>query len=288
MEINLVLGLIVGLILALTGAGGGILAVPLLVFGAQLSMAQAGPIGLLAVGIAALLGALLGLRAGTVRYKAAALVAVCGMALTPFGLWCAQRLPNQPLTLLFALVLLGVALRMLGRAFGKASIDTVVTGSAVLRNSVAGNSATDSAALQPTRRPACCLNPAVGRFLWNWPCARRLAASGMLTGWLSGLLGVGGGFVMVPALRRFTDLEQRSIVATSLAVIALVSLTGVASSALTGNLDWQVARPFAAGALLGMLGGRKIGAGLDGRQLQIAFALVAIGVALGMVAKVFG
>lgn len=263
MEINLVLGLIVGLILALTGAGGGILAVPLLVFGAHLSMAQAGPIGLLAVGIAAALGALLGLRAGTVRYKAAALVAACGMLLTPCGLWLAQRLPNRPLAVLFALVLLGVALRMLHQAFGKGS--TV-----------------------PPPRPACCLNPAVGRFLWTWSCARRLAAAGMLTGWLSGLLGVGGGFVMVPALRRFTDLEQRSVVATSLAVIALVSLTGVASSALSGTLEWSVAQPFAAGALLGMLGGRRIGAGLNGRQLQIAFALVAMVVALGMAIKALG
>jgi uncharacterized membrane protein YfcA len=260
MEINFVLGLVVGLILALTGAGGGILAVPLLVFGAHLSIAQAGPIGLLAVGIAAALGALLGLRAGAVRYKAAALVAVCGMALTPFGLWLAQRVPNQPLTLLFALVLLGVALRMLQQAFGK----------------------TPPA---PAVQPACCLNPAVGRFVWTWPCARRLAAAGMLTGWLSGLLGVGGGFVMVPALRRFTDLEQRAIVATSLAVIALVSLTGVIASAVGGTLAWPVAQPFAAGAVLGMLGGRKIGAGLDGRQLQIAFALVAMAVALGLAVK---
>ena len=57
MIIVLLLGLTVGVILALTGAGGGILAVPLLVFGAGLSMAEAGPIGVLAVGLAATLGA---------------------------------------------------------------------------------------------------------------------------------------------------------------------------------------------------------------------------------------
>jgi hypothetical protein len=71
MTIILLLGFTVGIILALTGAGGGILAVPLLVFGAGLSMAQAGPIGLLAVGLAAALGAVMGLKSGTVRYKAA-------------------------------------------------------------------------------------------------------------------------------------------------------------------------------------------------------------------------
>ena len=61
------LGAIIGAILALTGAGGGILAVPLLVFGLGLSMVQAAPIGLLAVGLAAGVGALLGLRQGVVR-----------------------------------------------------------------------------------------------------------------------------------------------------------------------------------------------------------------------------
>ena len=62
------LGGLVGLLLALTGAGGGILAVPLLVFALHLGLAQAAPIGLLAVGLAAAMAATLGLRDGIVRY----------------------------------------------------------------------------------------------------------------------------------------------------------------------------------------------------------------------------
>lgn len=84
--IALTLGLVVGVILALTGAAGGILAVPLLVFGLQMSVAQAGPIGLLAVGTAAVLGAILGLREGIVRYRAALPIAGTGMLLSPLGL----------------------------------------------------------------------------------------------------------------------------------------------------------------------------------------------------------
>lgn len=61
------LGALIGIILALTGAGGGILAVPLLVFGLGLSMVEAAPVGLLAVGLAAGVGAVLGLRQGLVR-----------------------------------------------------------------------------------------------------------------------------------------------------------------------------------------------------------------------------
>ena len=73
------LGSVVGLILALTGAGGAIVAVPLLIFGLHLSVSEAAPIALLAVGLSAGLGAMLGLREGKVRYKAAGLMAVCGV-----------------------------------------------------------------------------------------------------------------------------------------------------------------------------------------------------------------
>jgi len=77
--ISVGLGLIVGIILALTGAGGGLLAVPLLVFGVGLRVSEAVPISLLAIGMAAMLGAGLGLKSGTVRYKAVLLMAETGM-----------------------------------------------------------------------------------------------------------------------------------------------------------------------------------------------------------------
>ena len=203
MTIILLLGFTVGLILALTGAGGGILAVPLLVFGTGLRMAEAGPIGLLAVGLAATLGALMGLKSGMVRYKAALLIAGVGIVCAPLGFWLAQHTPNRPLTILFSCVLLYVALRVYQRA-------------------VHGTDATRS-----TCPPPCQLDTRRGKLQWTAPCARALAFSGVVAGVLSGLLGVGGGFVMLPALQRYTDLTTQSVVATSLAVIALVSISGV-------------------------------------------------------------
>lgn len=263
MLISAALGLIVGVILALTGAGGGILAVPLLVFGAGLSVAQAGPVSLLAVGMAAALGAGLGLKDGTVRYKAALLVAGTGMLLSPFGVWLANRLDNRWLSLLFAVTLLFVAYRTFRQAQDPPTGDDQPGG----------------------RMPPCVRDSDSGRFIWTIPCARALALSGAVTGLLSGLLGVGGGFVMVPALQRYTDLPMKSILATSLAVIALVSVTGVASSALAGQLNWVVAVPFCAGALAGMMGGRLISSRLAGPQLQKGFAAVSALVAVGMIGK---
>jgi len=111
--LDVLLGGAVGVILAMTGAGGGVLAVPALVFGAGLETARAAPIALAAVGLSAGMGAIIGLRAGIVRYRAALLAAACGAIFSPLGAFAAQRLGNRALTVLFALVLAWVALRML-------------------------------------------------------------------------------------------------------------------------------------------------------------------------------
>lgn len=258
-----VLGAIVGLILALTGAGGAILAVPLLLFLLHLGVAEAAPIALLAVGLSAAVGTIVGLRTGIVRYRAAVLMAGAGMLCSPLGLWLAHRLPNGSLTLLFAAVLAYVALRMFRQAAEPKSKPI------------------PSLPLQP-----CQLNTDTGRFIWTAACTRALAVSGIGAGFLSGLLGVGGGFVIVPALRRATNAPVQSIVATSLAVITLVSVSGVLSTAIAGRMNWQVGLPFAAGATMGMLGGRLVASRLSGPRLQQGFSLVAGLIAIGMVAKV--
>lgn len=85
MLISLILGSLVGAVLGLTGAGGGILAVPALVVGMGLPMQQATPVALIAVAGSAAIGALEGFRQGLVRYRAALLMAVAGVPLTSLG-----------------------------------------------------------------------------------------------------------------------------------------------------------------------------------------------------------
>ena len=133
----------------------------------------------------------------------------------------------------------------------------------------------------------CHASPVNQRLIWTRPCARALAGTGAMAGVLSGLLGVGGGFVIVPALRRYTDLEIRSIQATSLAVIALVSTSGVAAATFHGPVLWAVALPFAAGAVMALLVGQQLARRLDARRLQQAFAWFSVLVALLMLARAF-
>lgn len=249
------LGAWVGLALGLTGAGGGIVAVPLLMVGAGLALPQASPIALLAVGMAACVGTGLGLRDGIVRYRAAALVGLSGMCVAPLGVWMAHRLP-PPLPSL-GLVL---ALLLSARAM-------------VLRSLSAG------ADHPPRPAPTCVWDPAVGRLVWTWASARLLALVGLGAGAMSGLLGIGGGFFIVPALSRYSNLPARSIIATSQAVIALVSVGGVAGSILQNDMAWDVALPFCAAAMLAMLPARCAAARLPARWLQRGFALLCVAAA---------
>ena len=256
------LGAIIGAVLALTGAGGGILAVPLLVFALGMSITEAAPIGLLAVGVAAAMGAMLGLRQGIVRYRAAGYIAAIGVVLSPFGLWLAHRVPAKPLALIFAAVLLYACARM----FIKAARE--------LRHG------------EPLARPAilpCVLNPQCGRLRWTLPCVRALTLTGMASGLLSGLLGVGGGFVIVPALTHYSDLDLKSVMATSLAVIALVSMGSVVTASLAGVMHWAIGVPFALGAVAGLLLGRQASRHLAGPRLQQLFALCGVVAAMMLV-----
>jgi len=268
--ISSLLGSIVGVVLGLTGAGGAILAVPLLIAGLHLQMSEAVPVALLAVCLSATIGALIGLKQGRVRYRAAGLIALTGSLASPVGLWSSQQLPHEPLILLFSVVLAYVAIRMLLKSRQQDHA-----------------SQTDVMHSHPSPEIPCMIGNTNGRLIWTWPCARILAASGMIAGFLSGLLGVGGGFVVVPALKKATFLHMQSILATSLAVIALVSAVGATSAVLMGTMNWSVATPFTVGALVGMLIGNRLTNRFAGPQLQQGFAWMAIFIAVAMVVKVF-
>jgi uncharacterized membrane protein YfcA len=228
-----------------------------------LTVAEAAPIALSAIALAAGVGALMGLRDHILRYKAAGLMALFGLLLSPLGLWLAQRVPNGPLLILFGCVLLSVSIRL----FRQASKD------------IRG---IPEVAEKP---PPCLLDPSIGKLNWNIPCARALLLSGGLAGFLSGLLGVGGGFVIVPSLKRYTNLPVQSIVATSLGVLAIISTGGTVFSAITGNFDLLIAAPFSLGALGGLLIGMSFGKKISGPRLQQLFSLLIFAVALSLLFK---
>lgn len=257
------LGILVGVLMGLTGAGGGILSVPLLVFFLGLPIAEAAPIALCAVALASSIGAILGLKNKILRYKAAGFMAIFGLVLSPVGLWIAPQIPNAPLQIIFSLILLYVAIRLLIQA----------------RNEINGIPE------ENRKAPPCLINPAIGKLQWTLPCARALMFAGSLAGFLSGLLGVGGGFIIVPALKRYTDLPVKSIVATSLGVLAIITGGGAIFSAASGGLNIPVAAPFALAALGGLLLGMLLGKKLSGPHTQLIFSIFTLVVAISLLVK---
>ena len=101
------------------------------------------------------------------------------------------------------------------------------------------------------------------------------------------VIGVGGGVIIVPSLKTNTNLDMRSVVATSLAVIALVSAGSVAVSASHGALNWSIGLPFALGTVTGMLGGRFLANHLPQQMLSRGFAALAVIAAALMLQKLF-
>ncbi|WP_457326099.1 TSUP family transporter, partial [Roseateles sp. P5_E11] len=193
---------------------------------------------------------------GTVRYRAASLIGAAGMLAAPVGVLCAQIVPNGPLLIAFAFVL-------------------GWSGWCMYRRSLPTAERALASALPP-----CVLNADTGRLNWTRPCARALAATGACSGLMSGLLGVGGGFLIVPALTRFTDLPAKSVVNTSLSVIALVSVAGVASSASHGLIEWSIAIPFTCGAGAALVACRGVRPRLAVATSQRAFAALSLLAAL--------
>nr|WP_255701985.1 sulfite exporter TauE/SafE family protein [Bordetella sp. LUAb4] len=301
----------IGALLGLTGAGGGILAVPALMFGLHLGLAEAAPVALIAVGSAAALGAMQGLRNGLVRYKAAILMAIAGGLTAPFGLLLARQLPAASLSLGFAAVMLIVAARMARQTMRRSTPQPIqpirpaqpiqstrptpsMSSMSPIKPSLGASSEVPGGSPPPndpqpdSHDKPCRLSPTTGRFIWTRRAAVTLGSIGAVSGVCTGLLGVGGGFIIVPALTRFSDARIHSIVSTSLMVIALVSAVTVTSAAAHGLALTATEWAFVGAAIAGMALGRTFASRVPQAALQRVFASVCVVVAGVLVWRAVG
>ncbi|QXW24545.1 sulfite exporter TauE/SafE family protein [Acinetobacter bouvetii] len=247
-------GLAIGGLLGLTGAGGGILAVPALMASQGWTVAQAAPVGLLAVTLSAMVGTFEGLFKRIVRYRAALWIALISIPAARYGVHLAGIISPVWLTLAFSLVMLIIAYRIF---FNK---------------------------VHDHGKALCKVNQTTGRLIWNMKTALSLGAIGLVAGLLTGLLGVGGGFVIVPALRKVTDLDMRSIIATSLMIIFLIGGVSISAHVLNGfQYPVSVTMTFVLACIVGMLIGRRAMHWIDSNQVQKIFATTVMGVAMYLI-----
>ncbi|WP_394778334.1 sulfite exporter TauE/SafE family protein [Undibacterium sp.] len=259
--VSLFLGVLVGSVMGLTGAGGGSIAVPALVAGLGWTMQQAMPVALLAVTGGAALGAVEGLRKKLVRYRAAVVMALVGFPFTALGVRVAHTMSQQWLMIVFAVVLVIISVRLLLQ-------HRVPEGSELHKHAV------------------CQINAQTGRFDWTLTTGLIIGAIGGLAGFCTGLLGVGGGFVIVPMLRRFTNVSMHGAVATSLLVITLVGASAVGSALQHGaQLPLAFTLSFVLATACGMLAGRLFARRLSAHAVQRSFATMLLVVAAGLLLK---
>ena len=271
MLLALAIGLLVGLVLGLTGAGGSVLAVPLLVYLLHFPVTDAAGLSLGMVALAALAATLVRLLSArgraSVAWMPALVLVLSGAALVPAGQQLGRLLPASVVLLAFAILTMLVAVRM----WRLASVDP--DSSRYVRGGDAGDAPAS---------PACELSDS-GQFEMRLPCLVRMLLAGVLVGLLSGLFGVGGGFVIVPALVLLTALPMAQAVATSLLVIALVASVGFASWLTSQAALPALATPLAGGAVLGMSAGMLLARYLAGPVLQKLFAALLVAVALTVI-----
>lgn len=244
----LVLGLFVGIVLGVVGGGGSIIAVPALVYGVGLSPADAIPTSLLVVGVSSLAALLPRFREG-INWPVVLLVGGAGIPAAWGGAAVGRLLDPNILMLAFAGIMVVAGVRMLMRT-----------------NEVEGSCSTG-----PTRAFRSCAPKAVG--------------VGLLVGFLTGLLGVGGGFLITPALTLFLGLRMKQAVASSLAIIVINSAAGFGAHATGFTIDWPTALAFAIPAVLGSLAAARLARFLKDRHVRISFAVLIFAVAAWVTAS---
>ncbi len=240
----LVLGLIVGALLGLVGGGGSILAVPALVYGVGLPLSEAIPTSLIVVGAASAVAVLPRLRRG-VNWRLAIIVGAAGVTTAYLGTMVNRMLDQRVLLGAFAVIMVIAGVRMF--------LPTRSTGGP-------------------------CALPSGGV---NWrSCLPRALATGAVVGFLTGLLGVGGGFLIVPALTLVLGLPMGVTIGTSLVIIVINSVAGFAAHLSDVQIDWAVTGAFAASAMAASLVAGRLGRGLSDTVLKRGFAVLVLGVAV--------
>ena len=274
LSLSLLLGAFVGVSLGLTGGGGSLLAVPMLVYGLHVTASQAVGASLAAVGAVSAMGAVQRWRAGQLETRVGLLFAAAGMLGAPIGTWIGRRVPQAALLIAFAILMLVIAFRMWRQAVRDP------------RSASAVRARLDSDGDDVS--PFCQFDPA-GRLLIDSRCGRALSVAGLVAGVLSGLFGVGGGFIIVPALVFFTHMSVHRAVATSLLVIALVCASGLTSFLVGGGgLPLALTTLFGLGGVAGMRLGTVIARRLSPVGLQKLFAVAIVSIAIFVLAKNLG
>ena len=276
------LGLLIGLSLGALGGGGSILTVPALVYAIGESAQAATTGSLVIVGITAAAATVGHARAGRVRWGAGLAFGAAGVLASLLATRLNAQVSPTALLACFAVLMIVAAAAMLAKTMVPARPSELADDEQAARlRSLAhvgrGDCGTQRAAASPGPAPADAPARPGGRP--SAGTALKVVAAGLVVGFLTGFLGVGGGFIIVPALVLSLGYDMPTAVGTSLLVISLNS--GVALLARGGHetFHWAVIVPFTLAAIAGSTAGKRVADRLSGASLTRAFAVLLLLVA---------
>ena len=236
------LALVIGLTLGLFGGGGSILTVPVFVYALGIDPKLAIAMSFPVVGATSLVGAVGHWRAGNVRLTGALLFGLVAMTGSFAGARASVLVSGRVQLLILGVVMAAAAVLML--------------------RSASRDAATAATAAAP-RAPS-----------------RALYLVALAVGGLTGLIGIGGGFLIVPALVLFGQMPMREAVGTSLLVIAMNSVSGFAGQRNTGAIPWRDVITFTAFTMGGILVGARFAGSVPQRMLKQGFAVLLLVIAV--------
>ncbi|RJT96527.1 sulfite exporter TauE/SafE family protein [Arthrobacter frigidicola] len=233
----LALSILIGLSLGVLGGGGSILTVPILVYAAGFEAKEAIAASLFVVGVTSAVSVISHARNGRVMWRTGLIFGAAGMAGAFIGGLLGGFIPGQILLIAFALMM-------------------VATSIAMIRGRRKSGATARGTALQGIKREL-----PLGRVLLD----------GVVVGLVTGLVGAGGGFLVVPALALLGGLPMSVAVGTSLVVISMKSFAGLAGYLTTVQIDWPLTLAVTAAAIIGSLIGARLAGRIPEAALRKAF-----------------
>lgn len=254
MLLTLTLAMIIGLLLGMLGGGGSILTVPMLVYLLHVEPKTAITTSFVVVGLSSLLALIPHARRQSVCWKSGLFFGLSGMAGAFAGGRLAALFTSDLLMTLFGLISLSTGLLMLRRA--KPQADT-----------------------SPTKLPlpVCPLRVPYLRVLFD----------GFFVGGLTGLVGVGGGFLIVPALTLLVGLPMQGAIGTSLLIIVMNALAGLGGYSQHAEFDLILTLQVASGALVGSGIGAILSGHIKPALLRRGFGLMVVAIGLYVLSQAF-
>jgi len=248
MEITQIVGYIsalaVGIVLGLIGGGGSILTVPIFVYLFYLNPVTATAYSLFVVGSTALVGAIRNMQKGLVDFKTAIVFAIPAfIAVYSTRKFIVPALPLELFSIGNFVVTKGVGIMVFF------AVVMMLASVSMIKNK--------------TKEPE---NPQ--DLQYNYPV---LIIQGLIIGLITGMMGAGGGFLIIPALILFAKLPMKRAVATSLLIIAINSLIGFIGDVENLNIDWPFLLLFSSISIIGIFVGVWLNKFIDGKKLKKGF-----------------